>query len=124
MRAMRYEVFAWADAACRARAALEHPLAPMLTGMRAYGAWVRGAFELAVSLAEETRRLEAALAVPPTGLAERVLGNVLYIIDQSAAGNRESARQVELAEASGNRSRLVHACYMASVALSTEGDHD
>jgi predicted ATPase/DNA-binding winged helix-turn-helix (wHTH) protein len=124
MRAMRYEVFAWADAACRTPGALEHPLAPMLTGMRAYGAWVRGEFELAISLAEETRRLETALAVPPTGMAERVLGNVLYIIDQSAAGNRESARQVELAEASGNRSRLVHACYMASVALSTEGDYD
>jgi hypothetical protein len=124
MRALRYEVFAWADAACRSPGALDHPLAPMLTGMRAYGAWVRGEFDLAVSLAEETRRLESALAVPPTGLAERVLGNVLYIIDRSADGNVESARQVELAEAAGNRSRLVHACYMASVALSTEGDFD
>ena len=34
MRAMRYEVFAWADAACRAPGALDHPLAPLLTGMR------------------------------------------------------------------------------------------
>jgi predicted ATPase/DNA-binding winged helix-turn-helix (wHTH) protein len=124
MRALRYEVFAWADAACRSPGALEHPLAPMLTGMRAYGAWVRGEFDLAVSLAEETRRLETALAVPPTGLAERVLGNVLSIIDRSGDANVESARQVELAEAAGNRSRLVHACYMASVALSTEGDFD
>jgi hypothetical protein len=124
MRAMRYEVFAWADAACRAPGALDHPLAPMLTGMRAYGGWVRGDFEIAIALAEETRRLETELAVPPTGLAERVLGNVLYIIDRSAAGNRESARQVELAEAAGNSSRLVHSCYMASVALSTEGDYD
>ena len=54
MRAMRYEVFAWADVACQAPGALDHPLAPMLTGMRAYGAWVRGEFELAVELAEET----------------------------------------------------------------------
>jgi predicted ATPase/DNA-binding winged helix-turn-helix (wHTH) protein len=124
MRAMRYEVFAWADAACRSPGALDHPLAPMLTGMRAYGAWVRGDLDLAISLTEETRRLEAALAVPPTGLAERVLGNVMYMVDDSAAGNMESALQVSLAEASGNRSRIVHACYMASVALSTEGDFD
>ena len=67
MRAMRYEVFAWADAACRVPGALDHPLAPLLTGMRAYGAWVRGEFDLAVSLAEETRRLEAG----PRGGAER-----------------------------------------------------
>ena len=92
--------------------------------MRAYGAWVRGEFDLAVSLAEETRRLEAALSVTPTGLAERVLGNVLYIIDRSDLGNIEAARQIELAEASGNDSRLVHACYMGAVALSSEGRHD
>ena len=78
MRAMRYEVFAWADAACNAPGALEHPLAPMLTGIRAYGAWVRGEFEIAIQLAEETRRLERRLSVFPSGLAERTLGNVLY----------------------------------------------
>ena len=109
MRAMRYEVFAWAEAACRVPGALEHPLAPLLTGMRAYGFWVRGEFDLALSLAEESRRLERALMVAPTGLAERVLGNVLYIIDRSEPGNVAGMRQLELAEASGNESRLVHA---------------
>ena len=62
MRAMRYEVFAWADAGCRVPGGLDHPLAPTLTGMRAYGAWVRGEFDLAVELADETRRLEARSA--------------------------------------------------------------
>jgi len=124
MRAMRYEVFAWADTACRAPGALDHPLAPLLTGIRAYGAWVRGEFDLAVSLAEETRRLEQALSVTPSGLAERTLGNVLYIVDRSDLGNIEAARQIELAEASGNDSRLVHACYMGAVALSSEGAYD
>ena len=124
MRAMRYEVFAWADAACRAPGALDHPLAPVLTGMRAYGAWVRGEFDLAVSLAEETRRLEQVGSVEPSGLAERVLANVLYIVDRSDLGNVEAARQIELAEASGNDSRLVHACYMGAVALSSEGAYD
>ena len=57
----------------------------------------------------------------PSGLAERVLANVLYIVDRSDLGNIEAARQIELAEASGNDSRLVHACYMGAVALSSEG---
>ena len=121
MRAMRYEVFGWAENACRADGALDHPLAPLLTGMRAYGAWVRGEYDDALALAEETRELETALGVPPSGLAERVMGNVLFIIDRKDLGNAAAAHQVEVAEASGNESRLVHACYMASVALSSEG---
>jgi predicted ATPase/DNA-binding winged helix-turn-helix (wHTH) protein len=124
MRAMRYEVFAWADAACRVPGGLDHPLAPTLTGMHAYGAWVRGEFELAVELAHESRRLEEVVGAPPSGLPERVLGNVLYIVGRSDDGNDESARQLELAEESGDRSRLVHACYMASVALSSVGRYD
>ena len=90
MRAMRYEVFAWADAACNAPGALDHPLAPMLTGIRAYGAWVRGEFELAIQLAEETRRLEHRLSVFPSGLAERTLANVLYIVGDSVTGHAEA----------------------------------
>jgi tetratricopeptide (TPR) repeat protein len=124
MRAMRYEVFSWAEAACGADGATEHRLAPLLTGMRAYGVWVRGEFELAVALAEETRRLERALSVEPSGLAERVLGNVLYIIDRSDLGNEEARRQIAVAEESGNESRLVHAYYMAAVALSSEGRYE
>jgi predicted ATPase/DNA-binding winged helix-turn-helix (wHTH) protein len=124
MRAMRYEVFAWADVACRVPGALEHPVAPTLTGMHAYGAWVRGEFDLAVELANETRRLEQALGTAPSGLVERVLGNVLYIVGRSDLGNEEAARQVQLAEESGDKSRLVHACYMAAVALSSIGESD
>jgi predicted ATPase/DNA-binding winged helix-turn-helix (wHTH) protein len=124
MRAMRYEVFAWADTACGAAGALDHPLAPLLTGMRAYGAWVRGEFDLAISLAEATRALEQQRSELPTGLAERVLANVYYIIDRSDLGNGEAARQLELAEESDNDSRLVHASYMGAVALSSEGRYD
>src|SRR5947209_3642581 len=121
MRAMRYELFAWADAACRAQGAMDHPMAPLLTGMRAYGAWVRGDFDVAVSLDDETRRLEHLLSVEPTGLAERALANVLYMIDCGDRGNIEAQRLIEIAEASGNDSRLVHACYMRAVALSSQG---
>lgn len=124
MRAMRYEVFAWADAACNAPGALDHPLAPMLTGIRAYGAWVRGEFDLAIELAEETRRLERQLSVFPSGLAERTFANVLYIVGDSTKGHAEGLRQIELAAESGNRSRLVHACYMGAVGHSSDGAYD
>ena len=124
MRSMRYEVFAWAHAALQASGASDHEGVALLTGMHAYGAWVRGEFELAVSLADETRRLEAGNRVFPSGLAERVYGNVLYMLDRSDLGNLEAARQVELAEQSGSESRLVHACYMYAVVLSSEGRYD
>ena len=104
--------------------ALDHPLAPLLTGIRAYGAWVRGEFDLAVRLAEETRHLEHQLSVFPSGLAERTLANVLYIVGDSMTGHAEAIRQIELADESGNRSRMVHACYMGAVGHSSNGDYD
>ena len=124
MRAMRYEVFAWADAACNVPGALDHPLAPMLTGIRAYGAWVRGEFDLAVQLAEETRQLERRLSVFPSGLAERTFANVLYLVGESMKGHAEALRQIELAEESGSRSRIVHACYLGAVGHSSNGDYE
>jgi predicted ATPase/DNA-binding winged helix-turn-helix (wHTH) protein len=124
MREMRYEVFAWADAACCTPGALEHPLAPLVTGMRAYGAWVRGELELALQLAQETRRLEQQLFVFPSGLAERTFANVLYILGDPRLGHREGLRQIELAENSGDRSRQVHAYYMGAVGHSSDGDYD
>lgn len=124
MRAMRYEVFVWADAACLVPGVLEHPLAPLLTGVRAYGAWVRGEFDLALELAEQARRLEGELSVFPSGLAERTFGNTLLIVGDPERADAESRRQVELAETSGNPSRIVHACYMASVNYSSNGAYD
>ena len=124
MRAMRYEVFAWADAACNHPAAFDHPLAPLIVGVRAYGAWVRGELEQAVALAREARRLEEQLGRPATGLVERVLINVLFVIDEGEQGAVEAARQLEQAEAAANPSRLVHARYMRAVVLSALGDYD
>ena len=60
----------------------------------------------------------------PSGLAERTLANVLYIVGDEEAGHAEGLRQIELAEESGNRSRLVHACYMGAVGHSSDGAYD
>jgi hypothetical protein len=121
MRALRYEVFAWADAACRLPEGIDHPLHPLIAGVHAYGAWVRGEYDTAMALAHAAREEERIGAAGPSGLVERVLANVLYTVGRFEDGMIEAARQIEIAEESGNRSRLAHACYMSSVALSSTG---
>jgi predicted ATPase/DNA-binding winged helix-turn-helix (wHTH) protein len=124
MRTLRYEVFAWADSTATLTGASDHPLSPTVTGVRAYGAWVRGEFDLAIALAEEARAAEARSGVVPTGLAERVMANVLYAIGEIEAGLVEGAKLIQLAEDSQDGSRLAHAYYMASIAASSLGDDD
>ena len=64
MRTLRYEVFSWADAACIVDGGAQHPLHPIVTGVSAYGAWVRGEFGAAVSL--RTRPAVRSRRAPPT----------------------------------------------------------
>ena len=122
MRALRYEVFAWAETVAALPEAAGHPQRPLMTAINAYGAWVRGEYEVAVSLAESARAEEQAAGVVPSGVVERVLANVYYTINHVEQGMVEAARQIELAEDSGIDSRLVHACYMCSVASSSSDD--
>ena len=124
MRTLRYEVFTWADSSSAVADGGRHDLLAVVTGVRAYGAWVRGEFEAAVALAHAARAAEDASAVAPTGLVERVLANVLYATGEIESGLIEGARLIEIAEDSHNESRLAHAYYMASVASSSLGDYD
>ena len=124
MRTLRYEVFNWADAALRLPSGADHPLRPIIVGVSAYGAWVRGEFGIAMSLAESARADEQARGVSPTGLVERVKANVMYATGEIEFGLIEGARSIELAEASLNDSRIAHAYYMASVASSSLGRYD
>ncbi|MEO5902092.1 MAG: winged helix-turn-helix domain-containing protein [Ilumatobacteraceae bacterium] len=123
MRTMHYEVFAWADSPV-ALTGEGHPLLPVVTGMRAYGAWVRGEFDSAVSLARAARAIEVATGASPSGLAERVLGNVFSTVGEIRSALAEMVRLLEIAEASGVDSRLAHAYYMYSVGSSSTGDWD
>ena len=124
MRTMRYEVFAWADAALGLVAEEAHPLRPTLTGVSAYGAWVRGEFDTALAMAEAGLDDERAQGLEPLGLAERVLGNVLYMRGQVDAGAEVIDRLIPIAEASGNGARRVHAYYMSSISAASNGDVD
>ncbi len=124
MRTLRYEVFAWADSAAASAQGDDHPLLAVVTGVRAYGAWVRGEFERAVALAEAARATEGEGMGGRSGLVERVLANVLYATGEVESGLIEGARLIEIAEESRNESRLAHAYYMASVASSSLGHYD
>ena len=124
MRTLRYEVFSWADAAGVLAGAGDHPLYPVITSVRAYGAWVRGEFDAAITLAESARAAEVAGNATPTGLVERVLANVRYATGDIEMGLVENARLIELSEASRNDSRRAHAYYMASVASSSLGRYE
>jgi predicted ATPase/DNA-binding winged helix-turn-helix (wHTH) protein len=124
MRTMRYEVFAWADTAARAEGGLDHPLHPLIAGIQAYGSFVRGEFDTALALARDARLVEGRRGLTPSGLVERVLANVLFVLGDVQTGLAEAGRQLELAEAAGSGSRLAHACYMRSVAASSIGDYE
>lgn len=127
MRSMRYEVFAWADHIATSGAAdraTDDPGYPLLLAVRAYGAWVRGEFDNAVTLAQASRAGEQRLGVDPSGLPERVLANVWSTVGDIDKGLAEMRVQLALAEASGNRSRLAHACYMGSVGYASTGAYD
>ncbi len=124
MRTLRYEVFNWADAAAEFGAGDSHTSHPVVSAVRAYGAWVRGEFEAAVSLARAARAGERAQGITPTGLVERVLANVLYATGEIEAGLVEGVALMELAEASSNESHVAHAFYMSSVASSSLGRYD
>ena len=122
MRAMRYEALTWADAAARLPGGRDHELHPLVSAAGAYGAWVRGEFETALSVAYAARAGEERQGRQPSGLVERVLANVLFARGQVEVGHRETTRQVDLAEESGSGSRLAHACYFSSVAASSVGE--
>ncbi len=124
MRTLHYEVFTWADAMSDMPGGAAHPDYPVVLSVRAYGAFCRGEFDSALGLADGATAAERALAVAPSGLAERVRANVYYAIDELDRGVAENARLIELTDTWGNDSRRAHAHYMASVAASSCGDYD
>ncbi len=124
MRTMRYEVFSWAETALALDPDATHPVHAHVEAVAGYGAFVRGDVDVAARHAEAAADLEAARGLVPSGLAERVLGNALYHVGRTEEGGAATARQLALAEASQDLSRLTHACYMHSIGNSSLGRND
>ncbi len=118
MRTMRYEALTWADVALEADGASGHPARPLVVAVQSYGAWIRGEFARARALADEAAAADSTASDDVRGLAARVLGNVLYAEGEIDAGLSATSEQLAIAEASGDASRLAHACYMHAIANS------
>lgn len=118
MRTMTYEALSWAQTASRIEGAAEHPLYPVLTGIRSYQAWLGGEFEKAIALADDASAAQGDTDIA-CGLPERTRANVFYVIGEVERGTAQIRRQYELARASGDSDRMAHASYMMSIALGT-----
>ena len=118
-RAMRYELFTWAEATLAAQTSNDHPLTPLVLAIAGYGRFARGDLGSALVLAERSIALEQRLGLPPCGLHWRTMGNVYYYRGDSTAAAEACERMTRAARASGDAARLVHALYMTSVGLAS-----
>lgn len=124
-RRIRYEVTSWASAAVHMEGAELHDAYPTALGTVAYGHFVRGDLDSAISAGHAAADAAARLGVD-AGLAARTLGNCYFYRGQADEALRWMDRMVESAEAAGEPAGVAHVRYMRSVAdtsvgLSTRG---
>ena len=121
-RRMRYEVAAWAEVTATMPGVEQHPRAPVVIAITAYGAFVRGDLEAAIRLADQALATAEDLGTDSSGLAERTLANAVFYEGDMKSGVAWMERMVESARATGSAARLAHALYMRSVAATSVGD--
>lgn len=121
-RRMRYEIVGWAESAVSLPGAGDHPLRPTVLGIVGYGGFVRGELDRAVDFGRQAVVEQARLAVPSTGLAERVLLNAMFYRDNRDQALRWGDGMLAGALATGVAGRIAHALYMQSVACSSVGE--
>ncbi|MAT06054.1 MAG: hypothetical protein CL424_13530 [Acidimicrobiaceae bacterium] len=120
-RRMRYELFSWVDATLMLPDVDRHPLGAAAVASAAYGRFVRGDLDRAMTLAERSLEIERRDEVPPCGLHWRTMGNVAYYRGQADLAADFCSLMVDAARRDGTATRLVHALYMASVGLASAG---
>jgi predicted ATPase/DNA-binding winged helix-turn-helix (wHTH) protein len=124
MRSMRYEVIAWADTALGMQGSEESPAFPVVLAVAAYGAWVRGDFETALTKAESVLERAGTDDHAAIGLAARTKANVKFLLGNIDEGFEACALLLTAASASGDPSQVAHANYMTSCAHSSMGQVD
>jgi predicted ATPase/DNA-binding winged helix-turn-helix (wHTH) protein len=122
MRALRYEVFGWADTA--AGLDDDHPLAALVVALRGYGAWVRGECDAALELADAASRIGGDDDAVTAGLLARVRANAHYLLGDGTRGDAACDALVVAGDESGDPSQQTHAHYMRSIGSSSRGDDD
>ncbi len=98
-RRMRYEVTAWADVTSAMPGAEQHPRAPVVIAVAAYGAFVRGDLDTAITLAEQAVATADRLGTDSSGLAERTLANAVFYKGDIKTGVEWMDRMVASARA-------------------------
>ena len=99
-RAMRPEVFTWAEHAARMPGAAGHRLLPLALASAATGAWTRGDLAGARQLAEEA--VEASAGSPEGHLAYEALGTTTLFSGDPMQARLHIRRAAELAQAFGD----------------------
>lgn len=120
-RKIRYEVTSWAGAAVQMEGAEVHSAYPVVLATVAYGHFVRGELDAAISVGVAAADAAARLDVDGGGLAERTLGNSYFYQGRTDEALRWMDKMVASARADGEPARLAHALYMRSVAATSVG---
>ncbi|HZJ27695.1 MAG TPA: hypothetical protein VFF40_11910 [Acidimicrobiia bacterium] len=120
-RRVQYEVASWADASARLPGASDHPDRPVALAVSAYGRFVRGDMEAAISLAHQALEAEGKTETSDSGLPERVLGNTFFYMERVDEGLAWMDRMLDSARRSGSTARIAHGLYMRSVAETSVG---
>ncbi len=123
-RRIRYELLTWTEATVAHPDAAAHPLYPAALGIVAYGRFVRGELEAAVSIGNDAVRLAAALGSSTLGNAERAIGNAEFYRDNVTDAIAATERMLEIAGDARAPGMVAHACYMLSVAESSVGNNE
>jgi predicted ATPase/DNA-binding SARP family transcriptional activator len=125
LRSIRYELFTWAEAVLSATLdPLDHPLTSLVLAVAAYGRFVRGELESAMTISERSLAVERDMGLPSCGLNLRTMGNVLYYQGRTDEAADVCRRMTQAARESGDNARLVHALYMSSVGQTSAGRTD
>jgi predicted ATPase/DNA-binding SARP family transcriptional activator len=122
-RRIRYEIAGWAEATTAMEGYREHPNAYVVAAVDAYGRWVRGDLESAISLAREAVGLQGTSPAASCGLPERVLANAHFYLGNTDEALTWVDRMLRSGRGSASSAQLAHALYMASVASISVGEH-
>ncbi|MDQ6696137.1 MAG: AAA family ATPase [Actinomycetota bacterium] len=119
-RRIRYEVTSWASAAVQMAGAEMHEVYPTVLGTVAYGHFVRGDLDSAMSAGHAAADAATRLGVDG-GMAARTLGNSYFYLGHTTEALRWMERMVASAEAAGDPAGVAHVTYMHSVAETSVG---
>jgi len=121
-RRVNYELTSWADEVVDLVGNETAPHLPTALAVSAYGSFVRGDMDTAITVAHDALQVSGASELSESGLAERVLGNAYFYTEKIDEAMYWMDRLLLSARRADSGGRIVHALYMRSVAQSSLGD--